>query len=55
MLLAQSFSKVHRIVQEHAERGYQILIFGDPSHKEVRGILGWSEGRRRSRGEPPRG
>lgn len=38
-------SKVHRIVQEHAERGYQILIFGDPSHKEVRGILGWSEGR----------
>ena len=38
-------SKVHRIVQEHAERGYQILIFGDPTHKEVRGILGWSEGR----------
>ena len=38
-------SKVHRIVQEHAERGYQILIFGDPTHKEVRGILGWSAGR----------
>ena len=38
-------SKVHRIVQEHAERGYQILIFGDPTHKEVRGILGWSDGR----------
>ena len=38
-------SKVHRIVQGHAERGYQILIFGDPTHKEVRGILGWSAGR----------
>lgn len=38
-------SKVHRIVQEHAERGYQILIFGDPQHKEVRGILGWADGR----------
>ena len=26
-----------------AEDGFAVLIFGDPNHKEVRGVLGWAE------------
>ncbi len=28
-----------------AEEGFAVLIFGDPNHKEVRGVLGWAEGK----------
>jgi 4-hydroxy-3-methylbut-2-en-1-yl diphosphate reductase len=27
------------------EEGYGVLVFGDPEHKEVRGVLGWATGR----------
>ena len=36
--------KIHRIVREHSLSGETILIAGDPSHPEVRGIIGWCEG-----------
>lgn len=38
-------SKVHRTVSDHFKRGYQIIIFGDRKHKEVRGINGWCNNR----------
>lgn len=33
--------KIHRIVREHYEKGYQIVIAGDENHPEVKGINGW--------------
>ncbi len=27
------------------EEGYGVIIFGDPNHKEVRGVLGWAKGK----------
>lgn len=37
-------TKIHRIVKEYSEKGYTILIAGDPDHPEVQGILGWCNG-----------
>ncbi len=37
-------SRVHEIVQTLAADGYDIVIFGDPEHPEVKGILGWCGG-----------
>lgn len=34
--------KVHRIVKEHTDLGYRVVICGDPEHPEVIGIKGWS-------------
>ncbi len=34
-------SKIHRIVSEHHEKGYKIIIVGDKNHPEVIGINGW--------------
>ncbi len=28
-----------------ADEGFGVIVFGDPDHKEVRGILGWAEGK----------
>lgn len=28
-----------------AEDGFAVIVFGDPNHKEVRGVLGWAEGK----------
>ena len=28
-----------------AEEGFAVIVFGDPEHKEVRGVLGWAGGR----------
>ncbi len=36
-------SKIHRIVQEKSQEGYQIVIVGNKSHPEVEGIQGWCE------------
>ncbi len=36
--------KIHRIVERESRAGKQIIIFGDPSHPEVKGICGWCEG-----------
>ena len=35
--------KIHNIVKEHYNKGYQIVIIGDKNHPEVRGINGWCE------------
>ena len=36
--------KIHRIVERESRAGKQIIIFGDPSHPEVKGICGWCRG-----------
>lgn len=36
--------KIHRIVQEQYEKGYQIVIVGNANHPEVEGINGWCGG-----------
>lgn len=33
--------KIHKIVNEHYNKGYQIVIIGDKNHPEVKGINGW--------------
>jgi len=32
-------------VKSHAEKGYNVVIFGDPAHPEVIGLMGYAEGR----------
>ncbi|MGR6836507.1 bifunctional 4-hydroxy-3-methylbut-2-enyl diphosphate reductase/30S ribosomal protein S1 [Syntrophomonas erecta] len=44
--------RVHELVASMAEKGYEIAIFGDPNHPEVKGILGWSRGRGKVVGSP---
>lgn len=34
--------KVHLAARELARDGYDVVIFGDPDHQEVRGIAGWA-------------
>ncbi len=36
--------KIHTIVKEKYEAGYQIVIVGSPDHPEVAGIRGWVDG-----------
>lgn len=36
--------KIHRVVEKESEAGSHILITGDPSHPEVKGICGWCRG-----------
>lgn len=36
-------AKIHKIVKEHYEKGYKILIVGDENHPEVVGIDGWCD------------
>lgn len=38
-------SKVQRIAQEYSEKGYTILVLGDPEHPEIKGVLGWAQGK----------
>lgn len=33
--------KIHKIVEEYSNNGYNIIIVGDKNHPEVLGILGW--------------
>ena len=35
--------KIHKIVSEHSEKGYKIIIVGEKTHPEVIGIAGWSK------------
>ncbi len=37
-------SKIHRIVKTQSEQGAAVIIAGDSSHPEVRGIMGFCEG-----------
>ena len=36
--------KIHRLVQEYSQKGYRIVIVGNPKHPEVCGIRGWVDG-----------
>ncbi len=36
--------KIHNTVSNFSERGYHIVIIGDPKHPEVEGICGWCNG-----------
>ena len=36
-------ARIHRIVERAAAEGRRVVIFGEPSHPEVRGIRGWCE------------
>lgn len=37
--------RIHEIVREKYDEGYQIVIVGDPQHPEVIGINGWCDGK----------
>jgi len=37
-----SVKKVQKAAKKLAEDGYWVLIYGDPNHQEVKGILGWA-------------
>lgn len=36
--------RIHKIVDEYSQKGYQVVIVGDRNHPEVQGISGWSNG-----------
>ena len=38
-------TRAQRYGQKFVREGWHVLIFGDPGHKEVRGIMGWTLGR----------
>jgi (E)-4-hydroxy-3-methyl-but-2-enyl pyrophosphate reductase len=35
--------KVQRLAKSYVEKGWQVIIFGDKKHKEIKGIKEWSE------------
>ena len=35
-------TRAQRFAQKFVREGWHVVIFGDPGHKEVRGILGWT-------------
>lgn len=37
--------QVQRLAKTYAEKGWQVIIFGDKGHKEVKGIKEWSNGK----------
>ncbi|MDP9382181.1 MAG: 4-hydroxy-3-methylbut-2-enyl diphosphate reductase [Chloroflexota bacterium] len=36
-------TKVQKIAQDLHNQGYQVVVFGDHKHQEVRGIVGWTD------------
>ncbi len=38
-------TRAQRYAQKFVRDGWHVLIFGDPGHKEVRGIVGWTDSR----------
>ena len=36
-------AKIHKIVKEYSENGYEIIIIGNKEHPEVKGTAGWCE------------
>ncbi len=36
--------KIHRIVENRTQEGYDIIVIGDSGHPEVEGIVGWGNG-----------
>lgn len=41
----QFVARSQRAAKHLAERGFTIIIFGDPDHPEVKGVVGWCKGR----------
>lgn len=41
----QFVSRSQRAAKHLAEKGFTVVIFGDPDHPEVKGVLGWCRGR----------
>lgn len=37
--------RVQRCARELVAAGYQVVVLGDPEHAEVKGILGWADGK----------
>ena len=35
-------TRSQRWARRMAEQGFTVLVFGDPEHREVRGVLGWA-------------
>ena len=44
--------KVQKAVQRMARNGYDLIIFGDAKHAEVKGLLGWAQDRALATTEP---
>ncbi len=38
-------ARIQGLIRKHAARGFHTVIFGDPEHAEVLGLLGFAEGR----------
>jgi len=38
-------TRAQQWARKMTEEGYAVVVFGDPNHKEVRGILGWADGK----------
>lgn len=38
-------ARIQKRIRDHARKGYSVVIFGDPGHAEVTGLLGYAEGR----------
>lgn len=38
-------AKIQKQIRDHARSGYSVIIFGDPGHAEVTGLVGYAEGR----------
>ena len=41
----QFVARSQRAAKHLADKGFTIIIFGDPEHPEVKGVLGWCKGR----------
>ncbi len=41
----QFVARSQRAARNLADRGFTVIIFGDPTHPEVKGVLGWCRGR----------
>jgi 4-hydroxy-3-methylbut-2-en-1-yl diphosphate reductase len=37
--------RAQKVVQDLAQNGFGVVVFGDAEHQEVKGLLGWSQGR----------
>jgi 4-hydroxy-3-methylbut-2-enyl diphosphate reductase len=37
--------KAQRLAKNHAEKGWEVILFGDKKHKEVKGIKEWANGK----------
>jgi 4-hydroxy-3-methylbut-2-enyl diphosphate reductase len=38
-------AKIQKLIGQYARQGYAIIIFGDPGHAEVAGLMGYAEGK----------